>query len=69
MVDMPVWNEFEEKIGRLRLLAAEWRTRAAETTDTYYISLMIRTAQALEAQADALERTKPPASRVAGAGR
>jgi len=69
MPDMPVWNEFEEKIGRLRLLATEWRKRAEETTDTYYISLMIRTAQALEAQADALERATPPASRAAGAGR
>jgi len=69
MADTPVWNEFEEKIGRLRLLAAEWRTRAKETSDTYYISLMIRTAQALEAQADALERAKPPASRAVGAGR
>ena len=45
------------QVARLRALAMDWRTKAAETTDRYYIALMTRTAEALETEAEDLLRS------------
>lgn len=50
-------NQKMAQAEHLRQMAAQWRAKASETGDEYYITLMTRTAEALEAEAADLVNT------------